>query len=270
MSQVNCESSHRAAARHLCTVDGWPITVATQREAVDAILRAANGNSPFTVFTLNLDHLVKLRTDAAFRQAYARASLVSADGAPVVWLARRQGATLERTTGADLVVPLARAAASAGLPMFLFGTTDDVLGIAGRRLSAICDGDLDICGSLSPSASFDPHGPEADAALETVRRSGARICLLALGAPKQEVLAARAAALGIPVVFVCVGAALDFIAGRQTRAPEWMQRHGLEWLWRLSTNPARLAARYARCAVVLADIAIVKPARDRLGGAVSA
>lgn len=270
MSQVNGDSSHGAAARSLCTVDGWAITAATQREAVDAIILAANGKSSFTVFTLNLDHLVKLRTDAAFRRAYAQASLVCADGAPIVWLARRQGATLERTTGADLVVPLARAAAAARLGVFLLGTTDEVLGLAGRRLNAICDGSLDICGTLSPSAGFDPHGPEADAALETVRRSGARICLVALGAPKQEVLAARAATLGIPVTFVCVGAALDFLAGKQTRAPEWMQRRGLEWLWRLSTNPARLAARYARCALVLAAIAIVKPARDRLGGAVSA
>lgn len=270
MSQVNCAGSHDAATQPLCAVDGWPITVATQRDAVDAIVLAAIGKSAFTVFTLNLDHLVKLRTDAAFRTAYARASMVSADGAPIVWLARRQGATLERTTGADLVVPLARAAAAAGLPMFLFGTTDEVLGLAGRRLSAYCDGALDICGSLSPSASFDPHGPEADAALETIRSSGARICLLALGAPKQEILAARAAALGIPVVFVCIGAALDFVAGRQTRAPQWLQRNGLEWLWRLSTNPSRLAARYARCALVLADIAIVKPARDRLGGTASA
>ncbi|MFN3869165.1 MAG: WecB/TagA/CpsF family glycosyltransferase [Hyphomicrobiaceae bacterium] len=241
----------------LAHVDGWKVNIGTEAEAVAAVVGAARRGEYASLFTLNLDHLVKLRTDRAFANAYARARFVTADGAPVVHLARSQSAAITRTTGADLVLPLADAAARCNLPVYLFGSSNAVLGEAGRRLAANTDGALSIAGSEAPPMGFDPAGAEADKALHRIAASGARICFVALGAPKQEIFAARAADLGIPVVFVCIGAALDFIAGAQVRAPGFMQRHGLEWLWRLATNPRRLATRYAHCAVLYAELALL-------------
>jgi exopolysaccharide biosynthesis WecB/TagA/CpsF family protein len=248
----------------LATVEGAGITHATLAATVEAVADQAEAGRSFTVFTLNLDHVVKLRRDRAFRSAYARATVVTADGAPVVWLARRQHSAIERATGADLVVPLAREAARRRLSVFLFGSSDAVLARAGAHLAAVTGHTLDIVGTEAPPRGFDPEGPVADAALERIARSGARLCFLALGAPKQELFAARAQARGIPAGFVCIGAGLDFLAGHQSRAPQWMQRHGLEWVWRLGSDPRRLARRYADCAVALADVAVIAPARRRL------
>ncbi len=254
--------SHR---RSLAVVDGWAINLSRLDDAVSAIADAAQAGESASVVTLNLDHLVKLRTSEAFRRAYRAARFVTADGAPIVHLARAQGGDgIERTTGADLVLPLAEEAARRNLAVYLFGSSAEVLGKAGARLAANTDGRLSIAGSEAPAMGFDPASDAADAALDRIVASGARICFLALGAPKQELLAARAVERGLPVVFVSIGAALDFLAGAQVRAPGIMRRHGLEWLWRLATNPRRLAARYAQCAVLYARLAVTQQA-GRLG-----
>ena len=247
----------------LACVDGWGVNLANLPAAVTAIADAAERGEAAATFTLNLDHLVKLRTNAAFRRAYRAARFVTADGAPVVHLARSQCNHIERTTGADLVLPLAEEAARRGLPIYLFGSSAEVLAIAGQRLAANTEDSLSIAGSEAPAMGFDPEGPAADAAIDRIAKSGARICFLALGAPNQELLAARAVARGVPVIFVCIGAALDFIAGAQVRAPGLMQRHGLEWLWRLATNPRRLATRYAQCAVLYARL-VIAPGRNHV------
>ena len=241
----------------LATVDGWPINVSTQQQAVEEIVSAAEKRDSFAAWTLNMDFLVKLRTNMAFRESFSSARFVMADGAPLVRLARKQGVRIERTTGADLVVPLVHAAAAHGLPIYLFGTSPEVLGKAGSQLSSWTDNKIDIVGTEAPSKNFDPRGPEADAALDRIAASRARLCFLALGAPKQEVLAARAVERGIPAGFVCIGAALDFIAGAQLRAPVAFQRNGFEWLWRLATNPRRLFVRYVKCALVYLELMVV-------------
>ena len=247
----------------LAKIDGCGINTADLESAIRTIIARAKSGEPFTVFTLNLDHVVKLRRNAAFRNAYANAGVVTADGAPVAWLARFQNAKIQRATGADLLMPLAEAAAEARLPVFLFGSSADVMARAGRDLGERTEGLIDIVGTMAPSDSFDPNGSEADAALLRIQESGAKLVFVALGAPKQELFAERARSLGINCGFICIGAALDFIAGAQVRAPETMRNNGLEWLWRLATNPRRLARRYAECAGVLFDLVIVAPLRQR-------
>lgn len=247
----------------LATVDGQGINCPNLVAAVTAIIDRAKRADAFTVFTLNLDHLVKLRRNSAFRRAYDNAGIVTADGAPIAWLARFQDAKVERTTGADLLVPLVEAAAEARLPVFLFGTSADVMARAGQDLAARTDGHLDIAGTLAPSAAFDPEGPEADAAIARIEKSGARLAFVALGAPKQELFAERARAQGIQCGFVCVGAALDFLAGAQIRAPETLRNGGLEWLWRLASNPRRFVRRYAECAGLMLELMLVEPFRRR-------
>lgn len=256
-----------SAPQPLAIVDGWPVNLASLHEAVSSILQAAARKESFAVFTLNLDHLDKLRRLPRFRHAYAKARFITADGAPVAMLAARQGVHVERTTGADLVVPIAVAAADRDVPVYLFGTTPGVLESAGRTLMQRTGSRLLIAGSEAPPQGFDPEGPEADAALDRIAASGANLCLVALGAPKQELFAARAVDRNVNVGFVCIGAGLDFIAGAQSRAPDIMQRNGLEWFWRLATNPRRLAARYARCALVLAEIIFLSPIRSRFARA---
>ena len=252
-----------ATENPLAAVDGWPVNIANEAEAVAKITAAAVRGDSFAVFTLNLDHLVKLRSSAVFRKAYMHARFVTADGAPVARLAQRQHALIERTTGADLVVPLARAAADQNLSVYLFGTSPQVIAESAADRAERCNGKLNIVGSSAPAMGFDPEGPEADAAIDRIAASGARLCFVALGAPKQEILAARAVARGVKTGFVCVGAALDFIAGEQSRAPLVMQKYGLEWLWRLASSPRRLAWRYLSCAVLLADIMLFGPAPRR-------
>ena len=245
-------------------IDGWPVNLADLTSAVTVIVQAARRGESFAVFTLNLDHLDKLRRSSRFRAAYAKARYTTADGAPVAMLAARQNACFKRTPGSDLIVPLAVAAAKQGVSIYLYGTTPDVLASAGATLVERAGFNLVIAGAESPPQGFDPEGSEADAALDRIAASGASLCLVALGAPKQELFSARAVERNINVGFVCIGAGLDFIAGRQSRAPGFMQRYGLEWFWRLATNPRRLTLRYARCALVLAEIALLAPVKQRL------
>jgi exopolysaccharide biosynthesis WecB/TagA/CpsF family protein len=261
-SVVQC--SVRPGSVPIALIDGWALTTASPAETIRIIIARARNAESFTVNTLNLDHLVKLRRDDDFRAAYRSATMVTADGAPIVWLARRQGAVIERTTGADLVVPLLIEAACHQLPVYLFGTSDAVLAKCITELAELTCGTLCICGAVAPPQGFDSTGLAADDAIAAMRASGARLVLVALGAPKQEIFAARAQAAELGAGLISIGAALDFIAGTQRRAPVVLRRYGLEWAWRLATNPRRLALRYAKCAVILADLAIARPLRDRL------
>jgi exopolysaccharide biosynthesis WecB/TagA/CpsF family protein len=239
-------------------IDGIHINLLTPAGAIQAAISRAERGEGFNLFTLNLDHLVKLRSSAAFRRAYASAGLVSADGAPVVWLARRQGTRLERTTGADLVEPLMAEAAARGVPVYVVGPgpTAQAAGLA--KLKAAYSG-LIIAGAETPMVPGDDNGLAADfdvaGLAERINTSGARICLLCLGAPKQELLAEALHRRCPSVGFLGVGAALDFIAGEVSRAPRWLQVTGLEWTWRLISQPKRLGLRYARCAWLFAELA---------------
>ena len=179
--------------------------------------------------------------------------MVSADGWPVAALARREGAAVERVTGADLVVPLCAAAARERIPIFLFGSTDESLAGASAELRRKFPM-LDVRGMKSPPMDFDPMSPSAVTMAELIAASGARLCFVALGAPKQEFFADAMAARFPEIGFLCVGAALDFISGHQRRAPKIMRTLNTEWLWRTMVNPRRLAARYASCAVVLVEV----------------
>ncbi len=204
----------------------------------------------FTLATINLDHIVKLHRDRSFRSAYAAQELVVADGNPVVWLSRRAGRPVSLVPGSDLVLPLAGLAAAAGVSVALVGSTPEALERAAQTMTEAFPG-LKIAAHLSPPMGFDPTGTQADALLSEVAASGAGLCFIALGAPKQEVLAARGRSVAPGVGFASVGAGLDFLAGRQSRAPAWVRAIAMEWLWRMLSNPRRMIPRYAACAAIL-------------------
>ncbi len=231
---------------------GGPIAVtAPDRAALMADLgqrlRAGHG---FSLATLNLDHLVKIGRDGVFAQAYAAHTHVTADGNPIVWLCRMAGQPVELIPGSELVDPVAGLAAAADVPVALLGSTDKALAEAADALCARHPG-LKVTARIAPPMGFDPAGPGADAAIAELAASDARLCFLALGAPKQEVFAARAQASLPQTGFLSIGAGLDFLAGSQKRAPKIVQSLALEWAWRLMGNPRRLAARYASCFAVL-------------------
>ena len=239
------------------------VSVASQSALLaDLGLRMASRQG-YTVATLNLDHVVKLRSDAQFRQAYAAHSHVTADGNPIVWLSRLAGDRVELVPGSDLIDPVAALAESNGVPVALFGATEAALSGAREVLVARYPR-LEVVLTLAPPMGFDPVGAAADAAIAEIRASGARLCFLALGAPKQEIFAARAAAALPEAGFLSIGAGLDFLAGRQRRAPRLMRALALQWLWRVGSNPLRLARRYVACAAILPRLTFAA-ARARIG-----
>lgn len=219
---------------------------------VEAHLKAGKG---FAIATLNLDHVVKMRRNPGFLRAYEAHSHVVADGNPVVWLSRLAGRSeVSLVPGSELIAPMAELAARLGTPLAFLGSTEPVLALATERLKAQYPG-LEVAACLAPPYGFDPESAAADDLLDRIAASGARVCLLALGAPKQEVLAARGLARHPQLGFLSIGAGLDFIAGHQTRAPLWVRRIAMEWLWRMLTNPRRLARRYLDCALVMPSLA---------------
>ena len=238
-------SAKKLSVRNL-TVDGVTINILSLGEAVSSIVAAAQHGDNFSVCTLNLDHVVQLERRPDFRAAYRRARFVTADGFPIVVLSRLLGTRIRRTTGADLVEPLCREAGRAGLPIFMLGSNAQTLALTAKRLSERYQG-LRVAGTFAPGANFDPFSREADLAIADIRASGAKLCFLALGAPRQELFAARCLDELDGTGLLCIGAALDFIAGTQVRAPSFTQKVGLEWAWRMWRDPRRLGPRYARC-----------------------
>lgn len=182
--------------------------------------------------------------DPAFLCRLNRADLVNPDGMPLVWALRALGESgAQRVYGPDTTVAMLAAAEDAGIPVGFYGGTQAVLDslLAAVRLQRP---KLDIAFSESPP--FRALTPQEDqAVVDRIALSGARLLFVGLGCPKQENWVIEH--LGrVPAVMFAVGAAFDFIAGSKRQAPRWMMRSGLEWLFRLATEPRRLAMRYLK------------------------
>ncbi|WP_050761505.1 WecB/TagA/CpsF family glycosyltransferase [Jannaschia sp. CCS1] len=226
------------------------VTVPNRAAFLDDLRAHLVAGSGFAVATLNLDHVVKLHRDLTFRAAYAAHDYVTADGRPIVWLSRLAGSPVELVTGSDLMEPLFALAAETKTPVAFFGSSQEVLDTAKAQLEARFEG-LNIEAAIAPPMGFDPMGPDADMRIAELDQSGARLCLLAFGAPKQEIFAARATAALPHMGFVSIGASLDFIAGAQKRAPRLVRVLAAEWLWRMLSNPRRMVSRYMACLGIL-------------------
>lgn len=228
-----------------------------------ADLEAALGQGRgFAVATLNLDHLVKLARDPAFATAYRAQTHVVADGNPVVWLRALMRRPVALVPGSELIAPLSALAARMSMPVALYGSDQATLDIAADRLATDHPG-LRVVARIAPAFGLDPMGDAAKADLARLAEAGARLVFLALGAPKQEMLAARGRDLQPGLGFVSIGAGLDFIAGRQVRAPLWVRRIAMEWFWRMTGNPRRLARRYWDCGMILPGLVLAARAAGR-------
>lgn len=219
------------------------------------IMARFTARAGFALATINLDHLDKLAESAAFRTAYQAQDFVVADGNPIVWLSRLAGRRVDLLPGSELVLPLVRWAAKSGRPVALVGATPDTLASAATVLENAVPG-VNICAQIAPEMGFDPAGRAGDAVLRDLKASGAGLALLALGAPKQELFAARARLILPTLGLASIGAGLDFLAGTQKRAPSWVRRIAMEWLWRVALSPGRLAKRYGRSLLALPGHAI--------------
>lgn len=196
---------------------GAGITLGSIAEAVDAAIAAARGDESFSLLGLRLSHLARMRRDPELREAIAGTRLLTAGSDPVARLARLKDRGIERASGAELVVALARSAARHRLPVYLLGGTGACLGRAGAALVACCDGLLDIAGSATAPRAIDPAGPAARSLSDDIVASGARLCILNLGPRAEALFAHRAAARSRGVGFIAAGRVLEVLAGRQPR-----------------------------------------------------
>jgi len=200
------------------------------------------------VFTINPDHLYHLQTNAAFVSAYRTADFVTVDSHYVWWALRWQGCGVaEKVTGSDLMPAYCRRhAANPAVRIFLLGAKPGVAQTAAQRINAAAGREL-VVGAHGPSMDFVDDPQEIESVLAMVRASGATALMLGLGAPKQEIWLARyRAALPQVRVFMGVGATIDYEAGEVRRAPVWMRKLGLEWSYRVLTEPGRYGRRYLR------------------------
>lgn len=204
----------------------------------------------FAIATINLDHLVKLKSSATFRSAYAAQDFVTADGNPIVWMSRLAGRPVSLIPGSEAILPLAKIAAKQGVGIALIGSTDAVLKAATAYLEREVR-DIEVVCCIAPPMGFDAKSPQAKDILDRVTDSGARLCFVAMGAPRQEEFAALGRKIAPNVGFVSIGAGLDFFAGTQKRAPDWARKLQMEWLWRMMSDPRRLGLRYFKCMLIM-------------------
>jgi exopolysaccharide biosynthesis WecB/TagA/CpsF family protein len=222
---------------------GVGIDAVDYEAAVERIVAAARERRPLGVSALAVHGVMTGVLDRAHRRRLNELELVVPDGQPVRWALNllHRARLPDRVYGPNLMLRVCERAAAEGLPIFLFGGTEELLAALSRRLLERTPG-LSIAGAR-PSL-FRRMSAEEEAALaEEVRASGAAITLIGLGCPRQEVSAYELRRL-LPMPLLAVGAAFNFHAGLLPQAPPGMQSRGLEWLYRLWQEPRRLWRRY--------------------------
>lgn len=215
----------------------------TLDEAAALCVEAMRAGSGARIATANLDFLAQARRNPALRSDLSRSSLVTADGAPVAWLARLAGARrARRVTGVDLVEQICRHAAPGGLRVAFYGSTPAVTAAAAAALEARHPGVHVVC-RVSPP--FRPlTADELRAGLDELGRARPDLVLVALGCPRQEAFIRDFYRVAPSACWIGVGGTFDFFAGHRRRAPALMGSIGAEWLVRLAQEPRRLWRRY--------------------------
>jgi len=222
---------------------GINVSVIDYNDAVAAILKAAEERKPLKVSALAVHGVMTGALDPEHRWRLNSFDMVTPDGQPVRWALNllHDAGLVDRVYGPDLTLKVCEEAARRGLPVYLYGSRAEVLDKFMERLAHKYP-TLKIAGSR-PSLFRRSTDDEKKTIAAEIRRSGARIVLVGLGCPRQEVWVYEYAEL-ISLPALAVGAAFDFHAGMLSEAPDVMQRHGLEWLYRLVQEPRRLWRRY--------------------------
>ena len=229
------------------TVRGLSVSTLALSAAAELLTDWAGELRPRLVVTPNTDHFLRWQDDERFRMLYERADLRTVDGAPLAALARRDGTPPPpRVTGVDLFGATVARAAAAGIPIVIIGGEEGVAAAAAAQLVSTTPG-VRIAFTASPSRADLGDEQYLRRLTERLARTPHKVVALCLGSPKQEQLFAdleRIADGGLTGVYLCVGATVDFLAGRVRRSPVVFRRLGLEWLYRLVREPRRLWRRY--------------------------
>jgi N-acetylglucosaminyldiphosphoundecaprenol N-acetyl-beta-D-mannosaminyltransferase len=222
---------------------GVEISAINMDDAIAAIEQWIEQRTPHYVCIRDAHGVIASRKDSRLCEIHKQAGLVTPDGMPLVWLSRWLGATrVERVYGPDLMRAISARSPTHGYRHFYFGGAPGIADRLAASLAAANPG-LNVVGTLCPP--FRAFTPEEDADMVArINSTAPDIVWVGLSTPKQEYWMASHIHQINASVLIGVGAAFDFLAGTKRQAPTWMQRNGLEWLFRLCTEPRRLWRRY--------------------------
>jgi N-acetylglucosaminyldiphosphoundecaprenol N-acetyl-beta-D-mannosaminyltransferase len=260
-------------AHYAVSILGVPFHNVSQQEALEWVEGAIASGAAHQVATANVDFLSHAQKDPYVKRVLRECSLVLADGMPIVWASRLMGKPLQqRVTGVDLVPLLAQASSDRGYSIYLLGADAGVMARAVAELRRQYP-NIHIVGCDSPKAA-SLEEMDHESMLRRIENAKPDILLVAFGNPKQERwIYMHRDRLRVPVS-IGIGGTLDLLAGRLRRAPLWMQRSGLEWLYRASQEPLRLFPRYFRNALTLlrylpADVMECRSSKARTPGTIT-
>lgn len=237
----------------------------SEAQCVRFVLNELDQRRGGSILTMNLDHLRRFSSDHDYAAHCRRATILTADGMPLIWASRLLGTPLpERVTGSNLIWSLTAAAAGRRRSVYLLGGSAGVAQKAAEILSASYPG-LQVCGYSDEHIDLSRSGAELQVLTDRLVSAAPDIVYVALGSPKQEQLIDRLRARLPHSWWLGVGIAFSFVSGEIRRAPLWMQRGGLEWMHRLAQEPSRLARRYLVSGVPFAATLLCGAALARLG-----
>jgi N-acetylglucosaminyldiphosphoundecaprenol N-acetyl-beta-D-mannosaminyltransferase len=216
----------------------------TERATIGHLLTSLDAGVGGWLMNPNVDVLRQLVAQPDLGDLARRADLVIADGMPVLWALKAQGAeATDRVAGSSLIWTLSASAALAGRSVFLLGGAP---GVADRAAAALVEANpaLTIAGTNCPPLGFEHDQGERDKIVAVLRDAAPDIVFVGLGFPKQERLIVELHEALPGTWFIATGASLSMVAGEFVRAPKWMQDTGLEWVYRLGQEPRRLFRRY--------------------------
>ena len=228
----------------------------TMQEAVNAAEKLICKTKFTYVVTPNLDHIVALENDSEFAEIYSNADLILADGKPLIWISKFLKTPIkEKISGSDFFPQMCKMCADKGYSIFILGAAEGIAAKAAKNLCQKYSG-LKIVGTYSPPFGFDKDKNELKKITEIIQKAKPDILAVALGSPKGEKYIYRNLKENRVPLSISIGATIDFEAGNVKRAPKWMAEHGLEWLYRITQDPKRLAKRYWNDAVKIIPIII--------------
>lgn len=222
---------------------GLQIDVVTFGQAVILLTEQVTHRPAKVIVTPNVDHVLSLDEDPALRDVYDSADFKFADGMPIVWASKLLGKPLpERVTGADLFVAICQQAVVLRWRVSILGGKPGQEAMLLRRFGEVYPG-LHVV-IKCPPMGFDYQSEEAAEAVHWVNTTKPDVVFVCLGFPRQSLWSITHRPKLDAGLVLCVGASMEFALGLNTRAPHWMQISGLEWLWRLGSNPRTLWRRY--------------------------
>jgi len=216
----------------------------TLQEAISKMVRLAKTKKKNYIVTPNVDHVLNYQKNARFKAAYEDAALTLLDGMPLYWALKIQGKKIrEKVSGSDLFLASLEACERHRLSVYFLGASEEV-NKKGTEIIQKTFPRLNIKGNHSPPFGFEKDQKVNKATILNINKTKPDVLYLFLGSPKSEIwIHENINKLDIKLA-LNLGASLDFVAGKYKRAPKWMQKSGIEWVWRMGSDPKRLVKRY--------------------------